>query len=295
MTERFVASSDATNIQTSIEREGNEYVINGRKWWSSGAMDPRCKVLLVMGKNDPNNPNPYKQQSVVIVPLPHPGVNIIRHTTVLGYDDAPHGHAEIVFDNVRVPKENMVLGEGRGFEIIQGRLGPGRIHHCMRCIGACERAMNLILARSADPNRKPFGKSLKQHDLFLAQIAELRIEIESARLLVLNAADMIDRVGAKGALRHIAIAKIVVPQVTGRVLDRAMQVYGAEGICQDQLLAEMYAQSRTLRIADGPDEVHLLQLGRYEVRKAEAARQNNEAMKKKQADLLKSKGFKAHL
>jgi len=277
MTERFVASSDATNINLDIKRDGDHYVLNGTKWWSSGAGDPRCKLYLVMGKTDPTNPSPYKQQSVVIVPHNTPGVSVVRMLNVFGYDDAPHGHAEIRFENVRVPLSNMVLGEGRGFEIIQGRLGPGRIHHCMRSIGVASVALETMILRVNDQSRKTFGKTLSQHGTILEWIARSRIEIDAGRLLVLNAADKIDRSDAKGALKDISMAKVYVPSMSLTVIDRAMQAHGAAGVCQDFPLARMYSLQRTLRIADGPDEVHLNQLGRVENKKYEALKAAFEA------------------
>ncbi|KAA8900326.1 acyl-CoA dehydrogenase/oxidase [Sphaerosporella brunnea] len=267
MTERYVASSDAKNINLSIRREGNEYVLNGTKWWSSGAGDPRCKIYLVMGKTDPNHKDPYKQQSVVLVPHDTPGVTVVRALSVFGYDDAPHGHCELSFKNVRVPAENILLGEGRGFEIIQGRLGPGRIHHCMRSIGVASAALDLLILRTNDPARATFGKVLSQHGTILEWVAKSRIEIDAGRLLVLNAADKIDRSDAKGAMKDISMAKIYVPSMALGVIDRAIQAHGAAGICQDFPLARMWAQMRTLRIADGPDEVHMNQLGRIESRR----------------------------
>lgn len=264
MTEPDVASSDATNIQLDIRREGNEYVLNGQKWWSSGAGDPRCKIYIVMGKSDPNNADTYKQQSVVLVPSNTPGITIHRMLTVYGYDDAPHGHGHISFKNVRVPVSNMVLGEGRGFEIIQGRLGPGRIHHAMRAIGSAERAIEWMIARVNDENKKPFGKVLSTHGVILEWIAKSRIEVDAARLIVLNAAVRIDSADAKAALKEIAEAKVLVPTTALTVIDRAIQAYGGMGVCQDTPLANMWAQTRTLRLADGPDEVHLNQMGRRE-------------------------------
>ncbi|KAH0261434.1 acyl-CoA dehydrogenase NM domain-like protein, partial [Aureobasidium melanogenum] len=268
MTEPDVASSDATNITLDIRREGNEYVLNGSKWWSSGAGDPRCKIYITMGKTDKNNPNPYKQQSVVLVPADTPGVTIHRMLGVFGYDDAPHGHGHIFFKNVRVPVENIVLGEGRGFEVIQGRLGPGRIHHAMRSIGAAEKALELFVARVNDPNKKTFGKMLSEHGVMVDRIARSRVEIDAARLQVLNAAVAIDTKDAKFALKEIAEAKVLIPNMALTVIDRAIQAYGAAGVCQDTPLASMYAQGRTMRIVDGPDEVHLLQLGRNENKRA---------------------------
>lgn len=264
MTEPDVASSDATNIQLSMRREGNEYVLNGQKWWSSGAGDPRCKIYIVMGKSDPNNKDVYKQQSVILVPAGTKGVTIERMLNVYGYDDAPHGHGHISFKNVRVPASNMVLGEGRGFEIIQGRLGPGRIHHAMRSIGAAEKALEWMLMRINNPNKTPFGKQLKEHGVILEWVAKSRIEIDAARLVVLNAAIRIDEFGAKGALKEIAEAKVLVPTMALTVIDRAVQSFGGAGVCQDTPLANMWAQIRTLRLADGPDEVHLQQMGRNE-------------------------------
>ncbi|KAJ3278741.1 Acyl-CoA dehydrogenase member 10 [Borealophlyctis nickersoniae] len=272
MTEPAVASSDATNIETEITRDGDSYVINGRKWWISGAGDPRCKVHLVMGKSDAGNKNTYRQQSVVIVPTDTPGITVVRPMTVFGYDDAPHGHCEIIYKNVRVPLKNMVLGEGRGFEIIQGRLGPGRIHHCMRAIGCAERALEWHLLRATDTSRQTFGKILAQHGAAAESIAKSRLEIDQARLLVLRAAASIDRGGAKAAMNEIAIAKVVVPQVTCRVIDRAIQAYGAGGVGQDLPLAYLYAGMRTLRIADGPDEVHMKQIAKNELRRADGIR-----------------------
>jgi len=267
MTEPDVASSDATNIQLSMRREGNEYVLNGQKWWSSGAGDPRCKIYIVMGKSDPGNKDPYKQQSVILVPADIPGITINRMLSVYGYDDAPHGHGHLTFKNVRVPASNMVLGPGRGFEIIQGRLGPGRIHHAMRTIGAAEKALEWMLLRINDPKKTPFGKQLKEHGVIIEWVAKSRLEIDAARLVVLNAAIAIDERGAKGALKEIAEAKVLVPTMALTVIDRAVQSFGGAGVCQDTPLANMWAQIRTLRLADGPDEVHLQQMGRNENKK----------------------------
>src|SRR5260221_3636910 len=264
MTEPDVASSDATNIGATILREGDEYVIHGRKWWSSGAGDPRCKIAIFMGKTDPSAPA-HKQQSMILVPLDAPGVKIVRMLTVFGYDHAPHGHAEIHFENVRVPAGNMLLGEGRGFEIAQGRLGPGRIHHCMRCIGLAERALEYMCKRSL--NRVAFGKRLAENDITTERIAQSRIEIDQARVLVLHAAYMMDTVGNKAARQAIAEIKVAVPNITGRVVERAMQLHGGGGVSQEFPLASMWAHSRTLRFADGPDEVHRRQIGRLELRK----------------------------
>jgi len=264
MTEPDIASSDATNIKMDMKKEGNEWVLNGQKWWSSGAGDPRCKIYIVMAKSDPVNKNPYKQQSVILVPANTPGITINRMLSVYGYDDAPHGHGHLSFDNVRVPASNIVLGPGRGFEIIQGRLGPGRIHHAMRAIGAAEKALDWMLMRINDPQKTPFKKQLKEHGVILEWVAKSRIEIDAARLIVLNAAIKIDNLGAKGALKEIAEAKVLVPQMALTVIDRAVQSFGGAGVCQDTPLANMWANIRTLRLADGPDEVHLQQMGRNE-------------------------------
>jgi acyl-CoA dehydrogenase len=265
MTEPDVASSDATNIESSIKRDGDHYVINGRKWWTSGAPDPRCKILIFMGKTDPRNPDKYKQQSMILVPKDTPGARIVRWLPVFGYDDAPHGHAEMVFENVRVPASNMLLGEGRGFEIAQGRLGPGRIHHCMRQIGQAERALEKLCKRVK--SRVAFGKPIAEQTVTLERIAEARIMIEQARLLTLKAAYMMDTVGNKAARAEIAMIKVVAPNITGKIIDWAIQAHGAAGVSADFGLAEAYAHSRTLRLADGPDEVHRNQIGRIELKK----------------------------
>ncbi|MFO1297252.1 MAG: acyl-CoA dehydrogenase family protein, partial [Rubrivivax sp.] len=264
-TEPAVASSDATNIEARIEKRGNEYVINGRKWWTSGAGDPRCKVLIFMGKTDPTAPR-HSQQSMILVPMDTPGVKVVRALSVFGYDDAPHGHMEVDFKDVRVPASNILLGEGRGFEIAQGRLGPGRIHHCMRTIGLAERALKLMCERAG--KRVAFGKPIAQQTVTQERIAEARCMIEQARLLTLKAAWMMDTAGNKSAKGEIAMIKVVAPNMACKVIDWAMQVHGGAGVSQDFPLASHYAHVRTLRFADGPDEVHRnaiakIELGRH--------------------------------
>jgi acyl-CoA dehydrogenase len=263
MTEPAVASSDATNIQCRIKPEGDDYVINGTKWWSSGAGDPRCKVYIVMGKTDPDNASRHNQQSMILVPADVPGIKILRHLPVFGYDDAPHGHMEIALKNVRVPAANILLGEGRGFEIAQGRLGPGRIHHCMRLIGQAERALEKMCKRAS--SRVAFGRAVSEQGVTRERIAEARIMIDSARFMVLHAAWKMDTVGNKIAKKEIAMIKVLAPNMACQVIDWAMQVHGGGGVSDDFGLANAYAHARTLRFADGPDEVHRNAVAKLEI------------------------------
>ena len=265
MTEPAVASSDATNIESTIVKDGGDYVVNGRKWWLSGANDPRCKLLIFMGQTDPQNADRHRRQSMILIPRDTPGVRVLRHLPVFGYDDAPHGHAEVAFENVRVPGSNLLLGEGRGFEIAQGRLGPGRIHHCMRTIGLAERSLEAMCRRTL--SRVAFGKPIAEQTVTLERIAESRIAIDQARLLVLNAAHRMDMVGNKAAAREIAMIKVAAPTMACKVIDWAIQAHGGGGLSDDFALAYAYAHARTLRFADGPDEVHRNQIGRMELSK----------------------------
>jgi acyl-CoA dehydrogenase len=268
MTEPAVASSDATNVALRIVRDGDSYVINGRKWWTSGAPDPRCQILIVMGQTDPQNPDLHKRQSMILVPIDTPGVSRVRSLKVFGYDHAPHGHGEVDFHDVRVPVSNMLLGEGRGFEIAQGRLGPGRIHHCMRLIGLAERALELMCRRTLE--RVAFGRPIADQGVTRERIAEARILIDQARLLVMNAADMMDRLGNKRALKEIAMIKVVAPNMACQVLDWAIQAHGGGGVSEDFPLAAAWAAARTLRLADGPDEVHRNQIAKLELARYKA-------------------------
>ena len=261
MTEPAVASSDATNIATRMERQGDQYVINGRKWWSSGVGDPRCKIMIVMGKTDPES-DKYRQQSQVLVPMDAPGVTVERMLPVFGFDDAPHGHGQVLFENVKVPVDNMILGEGRGFEIAQGRLGPGRIHHCMRTIGVAERALQQMVRRLL--SREAFGKKIAEHSVWEQRIAEARINIDMCRLLTLKAADLMDKAGNKVARTEIAMIKVAAPRMALKIVDDAIQAWGGAGVTSDSGLARMYASLRTLRLADGPDEVHNRTIARLE-------------------------------
>ncbi len=273
MTEPAVASSDATNIETRIERKGDKYVINGRKWWSSGAPDSRCKIYILMGKTDPDNESRHKQQSMILVPANTPGITIERALPVFGFDDAPHGHGEVLFDNVEVPAENILLGEGRGFEIAQGRLGPGRIHHCMRAIGQAEIALEKICDRAL--NRVAFGKPIAEQGVTIERIAEARIMIDQARLLTLKAADMMDKVGNKAAAAEIAMIKVAAPNMLHKVLDIAVQIHGGAGVTDDFGLSFAYGQARAMRIFDGPDEVHRNQIAKLELRKHKGNREGS--------------------
>ncbi|MGQ0798701.1 MAG: acyl-CoA dehydrogenase family protein [Pseudomarimonas sp.] len=265
MTEPDVASSDATNIASTIQRDGDHYVINGRKWWTSGANDPRCKLIIFMGKTDPDSADRHRQQSMILVPMDTPGVRVLRHLPVFGYDDAPHGHAEMAFENVRVPVSNILLGEGRGFEIAQGRLGPGRIHHCMRLIGLAERALETMCRRVS--SRKAFGRNIGERTVTLERIAESRVRIDQARLLTLHAAWKMDQAGNRAALQEIAMIKVAAPSMACQVIDWAIQAHGGGGMSDDFPLAYAYAHARSLRLADGPDEVHRNQIGKIELSK----------------------------
>jgi acyl-CoA dehydrogenase len=265
MTEPAVASSDATNIESTIVKDGGDYLVNGRKWWLSGANDPRCKLFIFMGQTDPHHADRHRRQSMILIPRDTPGVRVLRHLPVFGYDDAPHGHAEVMFENVRVPASNLLLGEGRGFEIAQGRLGPGRIHHCMRTIGLAERSLEAMCRRTL--SRVAFGKPIAEQTVTLERIAESRILIDQARLLVLNAAHRMDTVGNKAAAREIAMIKVAAPTMACKVIDWAIQAHGGGGLSDDFALAYAYAHARTLRFADGPDEVHRNQIGRMELSK----------------------------
>ncbi len=268
MTEPDVASSDATNIASTIRPDGDHYVINGRKWWTSGANDPRCKLIIFMGKTDPDSADRHRQQSMILVPMDTPGVRILRHLPVFGYDDAPHGHAEMAFENVRVPVSNILLGEGRGFEIAQGRLGPGRIHHCMRLIGLAERALEAMCRRVS--SRKAFGRNIGERTVTLERIAESRVRIDQARLLTLHAAWKMDQAGNRAALQEIAMIKVAAPTMACQVIDWAIQAHGGGGMSDDFPLAYAYAHARSLRLADGPDEVHRNQIGKIELSKRTA-------------------------
>jgi len=268
MTEPDVASSDATNIASTIQRDGDHYLINGRKWWTSGANDPRCKLIIFMGKTDPDSADRHRQQSMILVPMDTPGVRVLRHLPVFGYDDAPHGHAEMAFENVRVPASNILLGEGRGFEIAQGRLGPGRIHHCMRLIGLAERALETMCRRVS--SRKAFGRNIGDRTVTLERIAESRIRIDQARLLTLHAAWKMDQTGNRAALQEIAMIKVAAPSMACQVIDWAIQAHGGAGMSDDFPLAYAYAHARSLRLADGPDEVHRNQIGKIELSKRSA-------------------------
>ncbi len=265
MTEPAVASSDATNIESTIANDGGDYLVNGRKWWLSGANDPRCKLFIFMGQTSPHHADRHRRQSMILIPRDTPGVRVLRHLAVFGYDDAPHGHAEVVFENVRVPASNLLLGEGRGFEIAQGRLGPGRVHHCMRTIGLAERSLEAMCRRTL--SRVAFGKPIAEQTVTLERIAESRIAIDQARLLVLNAAHRMDTVGNKAAAREIAMIKVAAPTMACKVIDWAIQAHGGGGLSDDFALAYAYAHARTLRFADGPDEVHRNQIGRMELSK----------------------------
>lgn len=292
MTEFGIASSDATNLRGSIRKEGNEVVVNCHKWWISGAGDPRNRIHILIGLSDPENPDKHKRHTIVLIPPQTPGVKVVRPMKVFGYDDAPEGHCEVRYDNVRLNEKDCIVGGwGRGFEIIQGRLGPGRIHHCMRSIGIASRALDMMLQRTSDPARKTFGKFLREHGTVMQDIARSRSEIEGARMLVLSAAHQIDVARAKGAMKDIGIAKFIVPQMACNVVDRAMQTFGAEGLCQDQPLAKFFAGLRTLRYADGPDEVHMQQIAKAELKRVDALQQRTKKIEELRQNLEKGKSL----
>lgn len=292
MTEPDVASSDATNISIDIRKSGDEYIINGSKWWISGAGDPRCELFIIFGTTQPDNPSTYKRQSIILCDSRTPGITVKRMMKVYGYDDAPHGHAHLLFKDVHVPASNIILGDGRGFEVMQGRMGPGRIHHAMRSIGAAELALEWMLARANDPRKKPFGKLISEQGSILEQIAQSRLEVDAARLIVLNAAAKIDQEGAKAALAEIAEAKILTPNMALTVIDRAVQSYGGEGISQDTPLANLWAHVRTVRIVDGPDAVHLQQLGKKENKRYQIAQERIAMQAAKIENLFQQYGTK---
>ncbi|KAJ3337010.1 hypothetical protein HDU93_001773 [Gonapodya sp. JEL0774] len=288
MTEPGVASSDATNISASITRDGDYYVLNGRKWWSSGFPDPRCKILVFVGKTDPNNADRHRRQTVLLVPKDTPGIKLVRNLTVMGYDDAPHGHSEVQYDNVRVHKSNLIVGEGRGFEVLQGRLGPGRIHYGMRSLGMAERVFERMLHEATRPDKLPFGKIKAEWGKVQIEIAEARMEITACRGLVLQAADAIDRLGPKGAQREIGMVKVYVPRALQKIIDRAIQLAGGAGVSQEMELAKMWHGARAQRLGDGPDDVHLWQLARRELQRAADVRKKLEKRKKREEELLGS-------
>ncbi|KAI9024854.1 acyl-CoA dehydrogenase/oxidase [Hyaloraphidium curvatum] len=287
MTEPDQASSDATNVSTRIDKDGKgNYVINGRKWWITNGHNPRTKLYILIGKTDPDNASRHRQQSIVLIPRDTPGITVVQDLTVLGEDDAPIGHCELKLENVTIPMSNVILGEGRGFEVMQGRMGPGRIHHCMRAIGQAERALDKLILEATDEKKRPFGKTKASHQTVLFAIGECRMEIEQARLLVLNAAAKIDAVGTKAALKEIGMAKVIVPNVLGRVLDRAMQVSGAAGLSDAHELASMFSNYRTLRYVDGPDAVHWEQVSKTELRRADELRKLYDGYHKRSKELM---------